>query len=239
VYKRQAKDGPEVASLLTAAGRLFTAGVAVDWPAVFAGSGARRIDLPTYGFVRQRFWLGNARDALPAKPTRSPDLAEQLHALQPGEQRRRLVELVCEHAAAVSGHPDGRAIDRDRAFADLGFDSLTGVELRNRLTTATGLALSRTLIFDYPSPAQLAEHLRQQLFRGDRGESDEEKLWSALRTIPIAELRRTGLLDKLLLLAGRPEDVGAEPVTDMIDSLSPEALIAMALNAGEDEDAKR
>ena len=232
------KDGPEIESLLIAAGRLFTAGVGVDWPAVFAGSGARRVDLPTYGFARQRFWLGDAQDAQPAKASRSPDLAEQLHALPAAEQRRRLVELVCEHAAAVSGRPDGRAIDRDRAFADLGFDSLTGVELRNRLTTATGLALSRTMIFDYPTPAALADQLRQQLFRGDHDESDEEKVWSSLRRIPLAELRRTGLLDKLLLLAGEPENVVAEPVNDMIDSLSADALIAMALNPGDDEDAE-
>ena len=232
------KGGPEVESMLIAAGRLFTAGVRIAWPAAFAGSGAHRVDLPTYGFARQRFWLGDAQDAQPAKASRSPDLAEQLHALPAAEQRRRLVELVCEHAAAVSGRPDGRAIDRDRAFADLGFDSLTGVELRNRLTTATGLALSRTMIFDYPTPAALADQLRRQLFRGDHEESDEEKVWSALRRIPLAELRRTGLLDKLLLLAGGPENVVAEPVIDMIDSLSPDALIAMALNSTDDEDAE-
>ncbi|MGZ4529986.1 MAG: acyltransferase domain-containing protein, partial [Mycobacterium sp.] len=232
------KDSPEVESMLIAAGRLFTAGVRIAWPAAFAGSRVHRVDLPTYGFARHRFWLGDAQDAQPAKASRSPDLAEQLHALPAAEQRRRLVELVCEHAAAVSGRPDGRAIDRDRAFADLGFDSLTGVELRNRLTTATGLALSRTMIFDYPTPAALADQLRRQLFRGDHEESDEEKVWSALGRIPLAELRRTGLLDKLLLLAGGPENVVAEPVIDMIDSLSPDALIAMALNSTDDEDAE-
>ncbi|OBG94188.1 polyketide synthase [Mycobacterium sp. E3251] len=232
------KDAPEIESVLSAAGRLFTAGVGVSWPAVFDGSRARRVDLPTYGFARQRFWLGDEHNALPGKVTRSPGLAEQLHALDPAQRQSRLAELVCEHTAAVSGHPDGRAIDRDRAFADLGFDSLTGVELRNRLTTATGLALSRTLIFDYPTPAALADHLRRQLFRGEDDESDEEKVWSTLRGIPLAELRRTGLLDKLLLLAGGPESVVAEPVIDMIDSLSPDALIAMALNSGDDEDAE-
>ncbi len=232
------KDGPEVESLLTAAGRLFTAGVRVAWPAAFAGSGAHRVDLPTYGFARQRFWLGDAQDAQPAKVSRSPDLAEQLHTLPAAEQRRRLVELICEHTAAVSGRPDGRAIERDRAFADLGFDSMTGVELRNRLTTATGLALSRTMIFDHPTPAALADQLRQQLFRSEHEESDEEKVWSSLRRIPLAELRRTGLLDKLLLLAGGPENVVAEPVIDMIDSLSPDALIAMALNSTDDQDAE-
>ncbi|OCB26303.1 polyketide synthase [Mycobacterium malmoense] len=233
------KADPEAESVLTAAGRLFAAGLGIGWPAALAGSGGRRVDLPTYGFDRQRFWLGGGRDGLPAKTGRVPDLAEQLHGLPPAEQRRRLVELVCEHAAAVAGHVDGRAVDRDRAFADLGFDSLTGVELRNRLTAATGLALSRTLIFDYPTPAALADRLRQQLFRGD-DESDEDQLWSALRRIPLAELRRTGLLDKLLLLAGEPESIANQPVTgdDPIDSLSADALIAMALNST-DEDGKR
>ncbi|OBG61119.1 MULTISPECIES: type I polyketide synthase [unclassified Mycobacterium] len=229
------KDAPEAESLLIAAGRLFAAGVAVGWPAVLADSGGRRVDLPTYGFARQRFWLGGTQDVLRPNAARSPNLAEQLHRLAPEEQQRRLAELVCEHAAAVAGHPDARAIGRDRAFADLGFDSMTGVELRNRLTTTTGLALSRTLIFDYPTPAALADHLRQQLFRGEDRESDEEKVWSSLRNIPLAELRRTGLLDKLLLLAGGPESVVAQPVTDPIDSLSPDALIAMALKNQDSE----
>jgi hypothetical protein len=164
-----------------------------------------------------------------------------LHGLPREEQQRVLVELVCEHAAAVLGHPGGHAVDHDRAFGDLGFDSLVGVELRNRLTAHTGMALSRTLIFDYPTPAALADHLRRQLLHDEDEESDDEKIWSALRKIPLRELRRTGLLDKLLLLAGMPETPVAEPngpsgTGDDIDSLSPDALIAMALNAADDED---
>ena len=125
-------------------------------------------------------------------------------------------------------------------FSDLGFDSLTGVELRNRLKTDTGLALSRTLIFDYPTPTALADHLRQQLFRDDDGESDDEKIWSSLRKIPLRELRRTGLLDKLLLLAGESEKSVPDPTVsdDIIDSLSPDALISMALNSDDDDDVE-
>ena len=233
-----AKDRPEIDSLLSAAGQLFTSGVSVDWPAVFAGSGARRVGLPTYGFVRQRFWLGAGADALAAKVSQSPDLAVQLHELPPEEQHRQLVELVCEHAAVVLGHPDSDAINRERSFHDLGFDSLTGVELRNRLTTDTGLALSRTLIFDYPTPTALADHLRQQLLHEDYDESDDEKIWSSLRKIPLRDLRRTGLLDKLLFLADGPENSVTDPTVsaDIIDSLGPDALIAMALNSGDDED---
>jgi acyl transferase domain-containing protein len=230
-----AKDRGEVESLLTAAGRLFTAGVALDWSAVL-GHG-QRVVLPTYGFVRQRFWLGTGTDAPAAA---APDgSAERLRQLPPRERRRRLIGLVCAHAAAVLGHPDGQAVDPERAFQDLGFDSLTGVELRNRLKADTGLALSRTLIFDYPNPAALADHLGQQLLRDDSEESDEERVWSALRKIPLHELRRTGLLDKLLLLAGDPEKSLAESTVtdDAIDSLSPDALIALALDANKDNDA--
>jgi acyl carrier protein len=80
-----------------------------------------------------------------------------------GEQRHsELVDLICSNAATVLGH--GTAdVNAEHAFQDLGFDSLTAVELRNRLKTATGLTLSPTLIFDYPTPAALAEHLDAQL----------------------------------------------------------------------------
>jgi acyl carrier protein len=139
----------------------------------------------------------------------------------------------------VLGHPSSQAIGHERAFHDLGFDSLIGVELRNRLTTHTGLALSRTLIFDYPTPAALADHLRRQLLHDEPDESDDEKVWSVLRKIPVRELRRTGLLDKLLFLANAPENpvVDSNVSGDVIDSLSPDALIAMALNSSDDEDA--
>jgi hypothetical protein len=175
--------------------------------------------------------------------SRSADLAEQLQALSPEEQHRQLVELVRLHAATVLGHSGSQDIDAERAFQDLGFESLTGVELRNRLKTVTGLAglaLSRTLIFDYPTPTALAEHLGQQLLHGDHEESDDEKIWSSLRKIPLHELRRTGLLDKLLLLAGESEMFLPDPTVsdDIIDSLSPDALIAMALHPDEADDGQ-
>jgi acyl transferase domain-containing protein len=236
-----AKDRPETESLLGAVGQLFTRGLDPNWGGVFAGLNVRRVELPTYGFARQRFWLDpGAAGTPPATATRAPDLAHRLHGLAPDDQHRVLVELVCEHAAAVSGHPDGHAIDHDRAFGDLGFDSMIGVELRNRLTSHTGLALSRTLIFDYPTPAVLADHLRRQLLHDEASESEEEKVWSTLRNIPVRELRRTGLLDKLLLLAGTPATAVSEAnvSADDIDSLSPEALIAMALSSADEDDAE-
>ena len=89
-------------------------------------------------------------------------LAARLHGLTAEQRRHELVGLVCGNAATVLGNV-AADINADRAFQDLGFDSLTAVELRNRLKTATGLTLSPTLIFDYPTPTALAEHLDAQL----------------------------------------------------------------------------
>ncbi|BBX61279.1 polyketide synthase [Mycobacterium saskatchewanense] len=89
-------------------------------------------------------------------------LAARLHAMSPDARQRHLVDLVRGNAATVLGLPDAD-VDPGRSFQELGFDSLTAVELRNRLKTATGLTLSPTLIFDYPTPSVLAGHLDTHL----------------------------------------------------------------------------
>ncbi|WP_156669871.1 type I polyketide synthase, partial [Mycobacterium sp. E3305] len=95
-------------------------------------------------------------------------LRARLDGLAPEQRRRELIDLVCGNAATVLGHSTAD-VNADQAFGDLGFDSLTAVELRNRLKIATGLTLSPTVIFDYPTPAALAEHLDGQLTTGTAG----------------------------------------------------------------------
>ncbi len=100
-----------------------------------------------------------------------PSLAQRLAGMSAQEQQTHLLELVRELVAAALGHASPDSVDPQRAFKDLGFDSLIAVNLRNRLTAVTGLRLPVTVVFDYPTPTALAQYVREQALAESNGEA--------------------------------------------------------------------
>ncbi|MCZ4121830.1 beta-ketoacyl synthase N-terminal-like domain-containing protein [Streptomyces sp. H39-S7] len=162
----------------TSLAELHVRGVRVDWAPVFDGAAPRRVDLPTYAFQRQHYWLKTVRPAANAEDTTVPSIEQQLEETEMPEeesiteriagltadgQTAVLLELVRAEAAVVLGHPTPDAIGDDEGFFDVGFNSLTAVELRNRIAAAIGSELPVMLLFDQPTPSLLAEYLQQQL----------------------------------------------------------------------------
>ncbi|MBV9321817.1 MAG: SDR family NAD(P)-dependent oxidoreductase, partial [Mycobacterium sp.] len=152
-------------------------------------------------------------DSLAAAKSKSA-LLQRLEGLPEEDQHAILLDLVRSHIATVLGSTTPEAIDPGKAFQELGFDSLTAVEMRNRLKAATGLPLSPTLIFDYPNSAALAGYFRQELLgasteQPERSSPGEAELQRVVASIPIKRLRQAGVLDLLLSLANETDGAGA------------------------------
>ncbi|MFJ4473184.1 type I polyketide synthase [Streptomyces sp. NPDC089424] len=184
------------------------------------------------------------RKATAVTATGAATLRDQLARMAPEKAEDTLAALVRTHAAHVLGHTTSDTVNLDKAFKDLGFDSLTAVELRNRLAAATGLQLTPTLVFSYPTPRELGQHLSGQLRpaaapgpagdAGDAGDAEDARIREALRTVPIEALRSAGVLDLVLAIAGPPLPDSAsfapDTGTDPLAALDLDALVDLALD---------
>ncbi|MEU9480195.1 type I polyketide synthase [Streptomyces sp. NPDC048191] len=160
-----------------------------------------------------------------------PELAARLGSLPEADQQRELVELVRREVAVVLGHDDPDALPTGRPFTDLGFDSLSAVNLRNRLGAATGVRLSAGAVFDHPTPAGLADHLRKQLVVSTAaavGSLDEEldRLAGVLAEVSGEDDRRRALarLRGLVSRLGPRPDGDRASVTEQLGAASDEEI---------------
>ncbi|MFI1039095.1 type I polyketide synthase [Streptomyces hygroscopicus] len=168
--------------------------------------------------------------------TGGSELRERLAGMSEAEQERALLDLVTTQVAMVLGFPSVESVESQRAFRELGFDSLTAVELRNRLDAATGLRLPATIVFDHPTPVALARRLRTDVVQDGvsaaapiLGELD--RIEAAMATISADDVDRpriTTRLQTLLLKWGEAEQdsrtPGKKAVPDKIQSATSDEI---------------
>jgi acyl transferase domain-containing protein/NADPH:quinone reductase-like Zn-dependent oxidoreductase/acyl carrier protein len=161
-------------------------------------------------------------------------LALRLADVPESEREGVLLEFVRTHVATVLGHDSAEGIDTQQTFKELGFDSLTAVELRNRLNTATGLHSPATLVFDYPTTSAVAAYLLREMAPGvyvnDDVDSGEGDIRHALASIPLARLREAGLLQILMQMASPGDELSTENGdVHLIDTMDVEGLVQRAV----------
>jgi acyl transferase domain-containing protein/D-arabinose 1-dehydrogenase-like Zn-dependent alcohol dehydrogenase/acyl carrier protein len=159
-----------------------------------------------------------------------PSLASRLASVPEAEQAPLVLDLVRGEVAVVLGHLTVAEVEPNKAFKDMGFDSLAAVELRNRLSSGTGLRLAPTMVFDFPTPAALARRLLEEARRGGAGgDSEIEQLTRALTALPAGDSSRAKIAAQLRALAADLEgDGAAEPGVldpDGLRSASDEELL--------------
>ncbi|MFJ1709886.1 beta-ketoacyl synthase N-terminal-like domain-containing protein, partial [Kitasatospora sp. NPDC088346] len=178
-------EGLTLLDAATATGSAALVPMHLDLAALRAQAAAGTLPALLRGLVR----VPMRRAARAGSSAGGSELVTRLLAQSADEREQAMLDLVRSRVAAVLGYTDASAVDAGRAFKELGFDSLTAVELRNELNGATGLRLPATLIFDYPTPGALAAFLLTELL----GEAADE---------PAAATRPTGATDEPIAIVG-------------------------------------
>ncbi|MES9542849.1 SDR family NAD(P)-dependent oxidoreductase [Actinomadura sp. NPDC000600] len=225
---------PERDEVLRAASALHVRGVEPTWTAVLGAEPSRPVPLPTYAFQRRRHWLDNVpqmlgsgepapveapagRPEAPVTDGRPGGWSEKLKGRTGEERARTVLTWVRTHAAAVLGHSGADDVDPVISFRELGFDSLSGVELRDRIASASGLALPATLLYEHPTPHRVADFIKGQL--EDTGR-DGARADAAVGTPAAGEsLAIIGMACRFPGGVGSPEDLW-HIVSNEIDAIS-------------------
>ncbi|MFD1499488.1 type I polyketide synthase, partial [Streptosporangium lutulentum] len=157
-------------------------------------------------------------------------LAERLSGLDPDERRAYVLDLVRGHVAVILGHAGPETIEPGRVFKELGFDSLSAVEFRNRLNAATGLRLPSTLVFDHPTVAALADHLLIEIAPDAPGTpvlAEIARLEAGWALAPFDDDTRATVvarLHELIAQVGTNGDVNGDAAADRISSATDDEI---------------
>jgi acyl carrier protein len=168
----------------------------------------------------------------PRRPAGGTPFAQRLAQASEAEREALVLELVRSEAATVLGHADPTAIEPNRAFKELGFDSLAAVELRNRLSQALEARLPATSLFDYPSPLVLTRflltHASQAGAPGAVADGELERLEALLESAPgDARMEMLNRLRSLVTRVSLDSDTAPEPDGADLDSASDDEVIAL------------
>jgi NAD(P)-dependent dehydrogenase (short-subunit alcohol dehydrogenase family)/acyl carrier protein len=222
---------------VTALGQALDAGEAqvtiadVDWARFARPFTLRRPSplLDSVPEVRQALAGGPGESGRAGADGTAGALARRLAELPETGQHQLLTELVQAHAATVLGHESAQDVGAGQAFSDLGADSLTAVELRDRLMTATGVRLPATLLFDYPTPAALASYLRLTITSDGPVAprpllAELDRLESMLSAVPPGDGEAARITARLEAVTAKWKGIlagtGQESVTEKLESSS-------------------
>ncbi|HEU5484105.1 MAG TPA: acyltransferase domain-containing protein, partial [Microlunatus sp.] len=234
----QRRGEPQTGALATAVAEAHVTGmVKVNWSALLPSQCAVQPDVPTYPFEHQRYWIEATagspppatidsprdhttlapppKDQDPASSDDAPAVRESLAGLSLDDQRDHLTNLVRGESAAVLRYATPDDVPAEQPLKDLGMDSLGAVALTKRLRSVTGLELSNTLTFNFPTPAAIAEHLRTELAVPTSGspswETELDRLQSVLAEFSGSQTERSTIETRLKALLAKVTGVAQDP----------------------------
>ena len=217
----------------------------VDWPVFTGAFTARRPSRLIDTLPEARAALAALEEEARAAADTADELRRELAELSAPDRSHRLLELVRAHTAAALGHDSADEIRPDRAFSELGFESITAVDLRNRLNRLTGLNLPATLLFDHPTPLALVELLLAELLEdGMAGaafvHAELDRLATGLASASVGETDRASITKRLQTLLATwngtantnththpgAEPAGAQSVAEELEAASDDEMLA-------------